>query len=357
MPQDKRPDDAKMAMAKFFLLVFFVITRAVHPMVIDASKHDGKLLYNKNTPIVMNKLLTVVLMNLVGLLMDGWSGVRSCWQPKALTVFGMVGVVYALGDFLEMLSMASLSGGVYQVLLQSKLLITALMLWWLKGQRQTAMQWHVLFIMFLAMSCFVLDDTGKSSDSGGGALPLSGVACSLVKVAVSCYCAVLSEKNLKAYAKLPTYAKISALSTSWTLASLLLCCTDPMVTHEGFFSNWDSGTWIVTTSFVIKTTATMYLLQSLDSVQKNIGEALAVIVIYGAQVLGGKKFELSVFLAAITVVFTVKSYSVSSKAAKVKENFARQVSGTMSFGRQISHDFQARLVPLKPAEEETIQGA
>lgn len=298
---------------KLGLFVFFVLTRAVHPLVIDASKSDGKILYSKNTPIAMNKLLTVVLMNLVGLVLDGWKGVRVCWQPQCLAVFGMVGVVYALGDALEMLSMASLTGGVYQVLLQTKLLITALMLWKLKGTKQSSLQWHVLLAMFLAMSAFVIIDMGGGGETAS--LPLGAVGCVMAKVAVSCYCAVLSEKYLKAYDKMPTYAKVSALSVTWTLASLLACTADPKVLSHGFFAHWETSTWIVTASFVVKTTATMYLLQSLDSVQKNIGEAVAVIVIYASEVILGKSFEISVFLTAIAVVTLVRVYLLTSKKA------------------------------------------
>merc|ERR1719401_3231595 len=138
----------------------------------------------------MNKVLTVVLMNVMALFAGGVDGVRLCWQPQCLVIFGLIGTVYALGDFLEMLSMAALSGGVYQVLLQTKLLITALMCWWLKGSRQSALQWHVLFAMFLAMSSFVLVDQ-KGEGGGAGSLPLMAVACVMLKVSVSCYCAVL----------------------------------------------------------------------------------------------------------------------------------------------------------------------
>merc|ERR1719436_443606 len=115
----------------------------------------------------------MLLMNTMALLVGGLDGLRLCWQPKCVMVFGLIGTIYALGDFLEMLSMAKLSGGVYQVLLQTKLLIAALMCWWLKGSRQSSVQWHILFAMFLAMSSFVLvDQQGSGGDGGASALPL-----------------------------------------------------------------------------------------------------------------------------------------------------------------------------------------
>lgn len=309
---------------KLALFVFFVATRALHPMLIDLSKHDGKILYAKNTPIVMNKVLTVLLMNVVAFLGGGLEQVRLCWQPRCLVVFGLIGIIYAMGDFLEMMSMSKLTGGVYQVLLQTKLLITALMCWWLKGSRQSSLQWHVLFAMFLATSCFVLADESASSraTSSSFSLPLVALLCVVLKVAVSCYCAVLSEKYLKVFADLPLPAKISGISTTWTLASLVFSFMEQEVLQHGFFSNWDSMTWLVTWSFVVKTVSTMYLLQALDAVQKNIGEALAVVVIYSGQVAIpaiGKAFDLTSFLLAVSVVALVKTYLISS-APKKKRN-------------------------------------
>jgi len=91
---------------------------------------------------------------------------------------------------------------------------------------------------------------------------------------------------------------------------------EPQVQREGFFAHWDGVTCLVALSFTVKTISTMYLLQALDSLQKNIGEALAVIVIYVSQVTLpclGKSFELSVFLLAVLVVGLVKTYLISPK--------------------------------------------
>merc|ERR1711920_752391 len=143
----------------------------------------------------------------------------------------------------------------------------------------------------------------------------------MLKVAVSCYCAVLSEKYLKAFSDMPLYAKISGLATTWAMASLLMSSMEPQVKREGFFAHWDGVTCLVALSFTVKTISTMYLLQALDSLQKNIGEALAVIVIYVSQVTLpglGKSFELSVFLLAVLVVGLVKTYLISPKVGAPK---------------------------------------
>ena len=57
--------------------------------------------------------------------------------------------------------------------------------------------------------------------------------------------------------------------------------------YLGFFDHWTLATWIVTISFTSKSLITLYLLKSLDGIQKNVGEALAVIVIFLGQIAAG----------------------------------------------------------------------
>merc|ERR1719215_1222937 len=94
---------------------------------------------------------------------EGMQGVKDCWKFQGASIFLIIGLWYAFGDFLEMLSLGAMSGGVYQLLLQSKLLITAVMMMYLKGTAQTELQWYVLVATTLAISAFVIVDCGSSS--------------------------------------------------------------------------------------------------------------------------------------------------------------------------------------------------
>merc|ERR1711972_112429 len=108
---------------------------------------------------------------------------KAIWSPAPMKVFSFIGFVYALGDFLEMASMGSLGGAAYQVLLQSKLLITALMMMAIKGTKQTSLQWNILLLVMLSMCVYMIG--GKGSSSGGGGIPIMGVINVLLKVTVS----------------------------------------------------------------------------------------------------------------------------------------------------------------------------
>eukprot|EP00438_Fugacium_kawagutii_P018561 Skav215123 [mRNA] locus=scaffold1893:372081:379175:- [translate_table: standard] len=262
------------------IFIVFVLSRALHPMVIDYSKVDGQMLYSKNSPAIMSQLLSMLFVNFLAWQEEGMKGVKACWAiPQGASIFIIIGLWYAFGDFLEMLSMGAMKGGVYQLLLQSKLLITAVMMMYLKGTMQSDLQWSVLVAATLAISAFVMVDSGSSDDSG---IPLMGVvihieAMVLFKVGVSCYAAVLSDAKLKGFSNMSMSAKLSLMSLSRVIASIgIAAVMEPGVqpsynpSAAGFFDHWTLATWIVTLSFTSKSLITLYLLKSLDGIQKNV---------------------------------------------------------------------------------------
>jgi len=271
----------------------------------------------------MSQILSMLFVNLVALYEEGMDGVKACWSaPKGASIFIIIGLWYAFGDFLEMLSMGSMKGGVYQLLLQSKLLITALMMMYFKGTYQSELQWHVLVAATFAISAFVIVDSGSSDNSSG--IPLMGVVMVLFKVGVSCYAAVLSDAKLKGFSSMSMSAKLSQMSMARVIASIAIATFMEPETHpsydmsaKGFFDNWTIATWIVTISFTSKSLITLYLLKSLDSIQKNVGEALAVIVIFFGQIFAGSSaFDLCAFLLALLVVTLVRIYGLAGKKEK-----------------------------------------
>jgi len=297
--------------------VIFVAVRSFHPIVIDHSKTDGKLPYGKATPCVINQLVGVIAGNAIALMHQGMPGLKACWNPDSLKIFSAIAIAYAFVDFLEMQSMSVMGGAVYQILLQSKLVITALIVWVLRGQRQTSLQWNILLTTMIAMSAICV--VQEESSSAGGSFPLIGIFFVVLKVVFSCACAVLAEKYLKAFGSMPIYMQVAQLKFMWLWASLALTWTfDSNVREFGFFDGWDGRTVLVAMSWVCKDWTTFLVLKNLDSVLKNIGEAAAVLVIYLFEVMttalsesipeGANEFKLSTFLMVLVVCLTVVSY-------------------------------------------------
>jgi len=321
------------AIAKIGLFAFFVMTRAVHPTIIDASKstdpETGKkfFAYGNMTVVLGETVVTIIVAQLMCLVIGGTDEWRKIWSPAPMKVFSLIGFVYALGDYLEMASMGSLGGAAYQILLQSKLVITALMMWAIKGSKQSALQWNILVLVMLSMCVYMI---GGSSDSGSGGIPIMGVINVLMKVTVSCFCAVLSDKYMKDFKSEPIYMQLVQFKCAWFATILVISFLDGKTWQNGFFAGWNGVTVGVLASFTIKGWSTMYLLAMLDSVLKNIGEACAVLVIYVAQVAlpaFEDQFEVPTFLSVMVVILSVTAYvgskSVVEKAAKFDKMSAK----------------------------------
>merc|ERR1712008_659341 len=175
---------------------------------------------------------------------------------------------------------------------------------------------------------FVIVDSGDSEAGGGGGIPVMGVIMVLLKVAVSCYAAVLSDSKLKGFSSMSMSAKLSQMSVARVIASIVIATfmepkTMPSYDYanaKAFFTGWTAATWIVTISFTSKSLITRYLSKSLDGIQKNVGEALAVIVIFFGQIAAGSSvFDLCAFLLALLVVMLVRIYGLAGKKAKKEE--------------------------------------
>jgi len=223
-------------------------------------------------------------------------------------------MIYALGDIFEMESVNYIDSSTYTVLSQSKLMMTALLMWVLDGKAQSAMQWFILLTTSAGMMEYVL--VGKAKGSGM-TFSTIGISLALIKVVISCYVAVLNQKALKKDSN-PFPVQFSALKVSWAVTSLFyMLVKDGLLGDGNLFGEWSSRTVVlVFAGFILKTLFNQYLLKVLDAIWKNISEAIGVILVYFAKVLFlGGTFDAAVFNAALTVILACISYSMS-KAAK-----------------------------------------
>ena len=82
-----------------------------------------------------------------------------------------------------------------------------------------------------------------------------------------------------------------------------------------FFGGWVPATILVPLSFTSRSWVTWWFLKVLDGVQKNVGEALAVMVIFLGQIFAGSSvFDLCAFWLAAFVVVLVRVYGLAGKA-------------------------------------------
>jgi len=296
---------------------FLAVTlqRACHNSFIEWAKGDSATAqYTVSSVIFVAQFSCVLIGWMLAYSGGGAADLKKCTDPKILKKFAHIGMIYALGDIFEMESVNYIDSSTYTVLSQSKLIMTAFLMWVLDGKPQSAMQWFILFTTSAGMLEYVL--VGKSKGSGM-TLSTIGITLALIKVVISCYVAVLNQNALKVDNN-PFPVQFSALKVSWAVTSLFYMVVKDGIMGDGdLFGEWSSRTVVlVFAGFILKTLFNQYLLKVLDAIWKNISEAIGVILVYFAKVLFlGGTFDAAVFNAALTVILACISYSMS-KAAK-----------------------------------------
>lgn len=293
--------------------VAVTVQRACHNTFIEWAKGDSaKAQYTVSSVIFVSQVLCVV----IGCLMAGAAGgkkdVMKCLDVSIIKNFAFVGCLYALGDVFEMESVNYLDSSTYTVLSQSKLIMTAALMWLLDGTRHNLMQWFILFTTSAGMLEYVL--VGKAK---GGAMTFSpfGVCLAFTKVGISCYVAVLNQKALK-QDKNPFPVQFSALKVSWACtAALYMIIKDGIMGDGDMFGEWTYRTVVlVLCGFILKTLFNQYLLKVLDAIWKNISEAVGVLLVYffKVMVMGGS-FDATVFNAAMIVILACVAFILSKQ--------------------------------------------
>lgn len=315
--QDPPPKEIG-AMMEIVVFLIFVLVRACHPVIIDASKVQDattgkrRFFYHESSAVVVSTCAIAFGTLIICLVVGGREQFKSIFRPIPLLVFSINGFVYLAGDILEMASMGSLHGAAYQILMQSRILLTVLLMMFVKGVEQSRLQWLILFMLMTSMSAYMVIMTNEEDD---GAVPLLGMFFAFLKVVISCVGAVVSDKYMKVYKDDPTHVQIARIYIARPVFLLILTFASDAL-RTGFFDGWNAMTIAVTASFIVKSVSSLYILSLLDSILKNVAEAFSVLVIYAFDILApwvDKSFDIATFLAVLVVVSACAAY-IDSKA-------------------------------------------
>jgi hypothetical protein len=299
--------------------VVFTCVRAIHPTIITASKSklpDGSLgfAYHSASTIILSPVLICLFFLLIALATEGSKCWRSIFAPVPLLIFGVNGVMLAMGDWLEMASLSKMHGAPYQILTQSKIIITALFMMPFKGLYQTRLQWILLISLVLAMSLYMC--IHSSGNDLGSDIPVLAYVLTLLKLTLSCFDAVYTDKYAKDCIK-STSLSVMIVQTFFanSLAITIFVSSSTKIFSTGFFHGWDALAAGVTASFCVKSSLTYVVVAVLDAITKNIAECIAVLLVFLYSALSpwdDYKFELPAFLAVLLIILIIGAY-VDSK--------------------------------------------
>lgn len=327
---ERRLEGWKRSLILGALFVMLSFVRAIHPTVITASKSklwDGTtgFAYSRDSPICIFPVVIFVSFQFVVLSMYGIKGWKSIWTPTPMLIFGTVGAFFALHDWLEMVSLGRMRGAAYQILSQSKILITAFLMMPARGVYQTRMQWTLLFTLMLAMSVYMcIVGSDQSSDRDVPQVSYATYGIMFFNVTFTCMGAVFADRYAKKFAQtVPIPIQLVQLSLARMLVTnVLVNFRKTELWSHGLFHGWDSLTVAVLVSFCFKNVFSYMVIAIMDAVMKNMAECVAVLLIFFYDVLSpwvDYEFHLPTFLSVLVIVGLIAVY-VDSKALVEKVN-------------------------------------
>lgn len=226
-----------------------------------------------------------------------------------MVVFGANGILLACDDALEMVSLKNMHGSAYQILIQSKILITAFMMIPLKGVNQTRLQWLLLTALMISMSVYMIQM--PAPPGAAGYISAFTYVVVLIKVVISCFAGVYTDKYCKVYMKtIPMSVLMTQTYMMRCVTALLLTSLTPELWTDGFFRGWDTYTIGVTASFSVKSTSSFVFVAILDALLKNFAECVAVIFVffYDVVLAGNFAYDNTQGLAVVVIIILIVAY-------------------------------------------------
>lgn len=301
------------------IFLFVVVQRASVPWFLQWAKVDGAYPFSSNSIVVSVAFLEIILGVSIACWGRGlYQGLVETLCPRELRKWFWLGLPQAVGDMLELYANKYLDASTYQLLLQSKLLVTAVLMATVtqRGLRQSPLEWLNLVALSLALLTYSI------LSNGSGSFSVLGTLLATMKVVLSCANAVFTERILKQSNGIPLVHQIVHMKVFWWLWSVVCVALveGPQVYAPAqFFRGWSVSVFIVMITYIVKNWSGTFLLKHLDSLLKNIAEAFAMLVLYVLEIspfFGTQKvLELPTFCITMMVVILVCAYLESKKRA------------------------------------------
>jgi len=226
--------------------------------------------------------------------------------------------IYKSHQMLEFVALSRLEAPVFSVIVQTKLLTTALFSWVVLGKRLRGVQLIALVLLMVGVILAQMRD-GQKSHLNHDAETTVGVLATLVIATLSGFAAVYTERVLK-HAKLQAHSMAAQdvlpyMQIQMALASLLIIgvfafANDfPTIIERGLWHGFDHRAVIAVVSSALGGLIVSAVLKYADSVLKGYATASSVILTgLLSALLFGTSIDLHFMLAVVNVTCSIALY-------------------------------------------------
>ncbi|OII72442.1 nucleotide-sugar transporter [Cryptosporidium ubiquitum] len=238
---------------------------------------------------------------------------------KSIILVGVPGLLYVVQNNLLFIALSNLSGAVYHVTYQLKILATAVISVIILNKQLSKIRWLSLLLLTIGA---VLVQTGKSSQSTTSNSPGSefentdnflGISSVLLACFTSGLAGVFLEKLLKD-SKTSIWGRNMQLALYGTIFGFIGCLTGKEgleISQKGFFYGFNSLVWLVICLQAIGGIIVAAVLKYADNILKCFGNSLSIIMsCILSWYLGDYSITLNFFIGSVLVIWSIFIYGL-----------------------------------------------
>lgn len=294
------------------LIVFFgyVLIQGLHPNLTSLSKHaiiDGEVHrispYMNGVFMFYSNILTIVCMWIISLIMDGKRGLKACFDWKNIARLSIPGVLYAIGDVLQLIAYDNLDGTTVSIISQFRMLFSAILFRIIMKKRLTSVQWMQLICIFLLILVYFrvtmvtdsLDGSNKSSAASSSFVV--GILFQFGRVLLTgpanvVSCMIFQDGDIPFYAQM-AHSQMSAIpasgivgviditaSNNWKYFPFSGPSCEANIRDPSASCFWTYDIFILGLWYSFRQTLTCLLLKVLDVIWKGISDVMGVFCTY-----------------------------------------------------------------------------
>ncbi|CAE8632530.1 unnamed protein product [Polarella glacialis] len=338
----------QMAFMAFVLLsANDTIVKSMSKKRLDGPDEPRDFPYAFSSVLLVSGILSVSIGSLAALVFDGWPGLRRCWDVRSIMRMTPISVMFHFATVLKFVSMRYLPPDMVALLSQMNLVLLAVVMRVVLRKRYNTSQWIALTLTSLAMLQYLTIRDGRKK-GGVNASPaqlspnvLEGLLVIAVMCVVETMASVFAEKYFKERRSqdMPFYIQKVHVDFSGCLFAALWCFViEPVylkdlnwsckphrcrqVLDQGLFSGWDAWTLAVLGLVVSKMWLSGLVAKILDSVVKQLGSCVAMVLTYLEVVWlypQSNSFDFETSVALMVVVMAIASFAVSTRDSQTIE--------------------------------------
>lgn len=235
-------------------------------------------------------------------------------RPLDTLLVGVPALLYTIQNNLLFIALSNMSGALYQVTYQLKVLTTALLAVIILHKHICLDKWLSLFLLTAGVACIQLSATSAPPPASGGGNVFVGTVAVLLACVTSAFAGVYLEKILKSSEGSIWSRNIQLALVGSVLAGAGSFWKDgPAILEHGFFQGYNWATWLAILMQSAGGLIVAAVLKFADNILKCFGNAVAIILSCLISYYFLNDFSPNVFFVfgAGLVVFATYAYGMN----------------------------------------------